>query len=222
MKNFDADVKAKGLELKSEVVFDGIVNEDEYKKVKTKILWVLKEANSDGEKGSYDTRLAINDKIKTDSGIAKGYSNTFKKIIYVTNGIINDLDWSEDLFHPSYKPEVIDELKKIAFININKTISGGATAKKVEIKKYYNEFKEILLEQIKEFNSDVVIFGGTYQFFKDDLEVNEMQSFGSCKASLGNGSKRIFIDAYHPAYTIKEETYFNDILEAFTTLSPIK
>lgn len=217
MNNFDEYIKEKGRLLNSEVVFDGIVNENEYAKAKVKILWILKEANSTGEDGSYDMRLAINDTIKTEKGIAKGYSSTFKKIIYVTNGIINNLDWSDELFHPGHKPEVIDELKKIAYININKTISGGASAYAVDISKYYQEFKGILLEQIKEFNSDVVIFGGTYHFFKEDLQLREMQSFGSCNAYLEASSKRIFIDAYHPALTIKEETYFNDILAAYRT-----
>lgn len=211
MKNFDNEIKKIAEQFKREPIFDGIVDEKQYFNSKVKILWILKDANSTGEDGAWDMREHISKNIKTDSGILKGWSKTFKRLIYVTNGIINNLSWNDELRHPSSKPEVIDELKKIAYINIKKT-GGGAHAIENEIKEYYEFSKQLLFDQINEFDSDIVIFGGTYKYFKIDLKLDQLIDFGTCKAINRKG--KIFIDAKHPNARISEEVYFNDILKA--------
>lgn len=112
MKNFDSEIKKIAEHFNREPIFDGIVSEKDYLNSEIKILWILKDPNSSGEDGSWDMRGHIKDKLKTTTGILKGSSPTFKKIIYVTNGILNNLSWDDKLFHPSYEPKVIDELKK--------------------------------------------------------------------------------------------------------------
>ena len=124
---------------------------------------------------------------------------------------IRDRLWNDDLHHPGHNPDVIDELKKIAYINVKKT-GGGAVANDSELYEYYNTSKDLLFEQINEYSPDIIIFGGTYKFFKDDLNLGDLKSYGSCDAISKDG--RLYIDAYHPMYTIEEETYFNDILKA--------
>lgn len=211
MTNFDKEIQKIGEHFKKPPIFDGIVCEKEYEKANPKILWVLKEANSTGEDESWDMREHIRLKLKTKTGILKGWSSTFKKIIYVTNGVLNNLTWNDELYHPGFKPSVIDELKKVAYINIKKT-GGGAVANKSELQRYYYFSKQLLLDQINAFHPSIVIFGGTYKFFENDLNLGKLKSFGSCKSISKDG--RIYISAYHPMYTIKEEDYFNDILKA--------
>ena len=58
----------------------------------------------------------------------------------------------------------------------------------------------------------IIIFGGTYKFFQEDLGLGTLEDFGSCSAIFKNDT--LFIKAHHPMYTIKEEIYFNDILKA--------
>jgi len=211
MKNFDDAIKKVAENFKRKPIFDGIVSEKDYQNSDIKILWLLKEPNSTGEDDSWDMRGHIKDNLKTEIGILKGSTPTFKKIIYVTNGILNNLSWNDELFHPSYKPEVIDELKKIAYINIKKT-GGGSVTNENEIWKYYNYSKSLLFGQIKEFKPNVIIFGGTYKFFQEDLKLGVLEGFGSCSAIFKNDT--LYIKAYHPMYPIKEEIYFNDILKA--------
>lgn len=125
---------------------------------------------------------------------------------------MNNLSWNDDLHHPSYKPKVIDELKKVAYINIKKT-GGGVVANDRELKEYYEYSKPILFQQIEKFNPDIIIFGGTFKFFQNDLDLGILKDFGTCKAVKHNS--RIYIDSKHPAYfKIKEEDYFTDILMA--------
>ena len=137
MRNFDNEIKKIAEHFKREPIFDGIVSEKDYLNSEIKILWILKDPNSTGEDGAWDMREHIKTNLKTESGILKGWSPTFKKLIYVTNGILNNLSWNDELSHPSYKPEVIDELKKIAYINIKKA-GGGPVANANDIQEYYN------------------------------------------------------------------------------------
>ena len=211
MKNFDAQIKELAKQEKQEPIFDGIVNEKEYNAANKKILWILKEANSTGEEGSWDMRKHIDERLNTGKGILKGWSGTFKKIVYVTNGLLNNLEWNDNLRHPSSDPNVINELKKMAYINVKKT-GGSSRTDSNMLREHYNKNKTLLFEQIKEFKPDILIFGGTFKYFKEDLDVSQMNNYGSCKATNING--QIYIDAYHPQYTIKEETYFNDIINA--------
>ena len=95
--------------------------------------------------------------------------------------------------------------------NIKKT-GGAAQAIDSELQKYYDFSKPLLYAQINEFKPTIIIFCGTYKFFKNDLNLGKLESFGSCEAIIKQG--RIYISAYHPMYTIKEEDYFNDIINA--------
>ena len=152
MNNFNKEIDQIADHFKKPAIFDGIVSEKDYENANPKILWILKEANSTGEDGSWDMRGHIRLKLKTDKGILKGWSSTFKKIIYVTNGILNKLSWNDELYHPGYKPSVIDELKKVAYINLKKT-GGGASANDKELREYYDYSKNLLHAHINEFLS---------------------------------------------------------------------
>jgi hypothetical protein len=215
MNNFNTEIEKIAKHHRRAPIFDGVVSEKDYQESDIKILWVLKEANSSGENNSWDMREHIKNKLKTDTGIFKGWSSTFKKIIYVTNAILNNLSWNDELYHPSYKPEVIDNLKKIAYINIKKT-GGGSSANHKEIQTYYEFSKTLLHNQIKEFSPNIIIFGGTFKFFQNDFDL-EFDDFGSCKATNHQGT--LFISAYHPMYPFKEETYVKDILTAVRKFS---
>ncbi|GAB3660253.1 hypothetical protein GCM10028791_34090 [Echinicola sediminis] len=191
-------------------IFDGIVNEEAYKNAETKILWVLKEANSTGEVGEWDLRGAI-DNLKTEKGIKNGWEKTFRKIVYVTNGIINGTEW-DDIPYTNEDPSIIDVLKKIAYINIKK-VGGISKANDNELLEYYNESKDLLIDQINAYSPDVIIFGNTYRFFQNDLGLPDFEVFGTCHAV--KKSNVIYIDAYHPGARINEEDYFKDIIEAY-------
>lgn len=215
MKNFDTEIENLPREKNQPIIFDGIVNEKAYKSASKKILWILKEANSTDEDGSWDMREHIALKLKPINGnfdVWKKSQKTFTKIVYVTNGLLNNLGWTEDLYHPYGNAKVLDELKKIAYINVKKT--GGVSRTDTNVlKKYYNQNRDLLLAQIKEFKPDILIFGGTYFLFKDDLGLPEANSYGSCDAINKNG--QVYINAYHPQYfKISDEDYFNDIINA--------
>ena len=66
----------------------------------------------------------------------------------------------------------------------------------------YIENKKLLFEQINDINPSIIIYGGTYYLFENDIEEN-----------IKNKSIK-HIDAYHPAQRhITHENYCNQIIE---------
>ena len=191
---------------------DGIVSLEDYINSKVKVMWVLKEANSSDD-SDWDQRSAIKF-LRTENGIIKGWKRTFEHIIYVTNGIINGKKWDE---MPDIEDEysIIDVLKELAYINVKK-IPGGGTSKEGEITSFFNNHKELLIEQINSLQPEVIIFGNTMKYFTNELKL-KTNSYDSVDYAIYNN--KLLIDAYHPNYVsrggIKGEKYFNDITKVY-------
>ncbi len=178
---------------------DGIVNKEFYKVSNVKILWILKEVNHDGDISDWDMTKILQD-IKTDYGIESGWEKTFGSIVHTTYGILNEKMWDEIPYYYD-KPEIVDVLKEIAYINVKKT-AGDSTTHFTTLERAYVENKKLLFKQINDINPSIIIYGGTYYLFENDIEEN-----------VKNKSIK-HIDAYHPAQRqITHENYCNQIIE---------
>ncbi|WP_051190428.1 hypothetical protein [Kaistella palustris] len=197
------------------VILDGIVDYEQYQNSSPKILWILKEANS-GD-ADWNMRDALNNlKNSSGKGLTDGWANTFTSIVYTTNGIFTGEDW-DSMGNFNEDQSIIDVMQKIAYINVKK-VPGGSQADWNLIKQYYSENKIGLHQQIKLINPEIIIFGGTYNFFDDDF----FDLFGELESNVENSSLHIYqnknyllLNAYHPNNrAIKHSTYCNLILEA--------
>ena len=177
---------------------DGIVNRDVFNKCKKRILWILKEVNHDGELDDWDMCEILRTEIKGEKGINPGWSNTFAPIIYSTYGILNNLKWHE-IPYCNEKPEIIDVLNSIAYMNVKRT-SGGANVDYQKLSEAYKENKNLLFNQINEINPSIIIYGGTFYLFENDLD-------------LISNKNVTHISAYHPAHRGNKEIYCNQIIE---------
>ena len=197
------------------VIHDGIVDFAKYNIASPKILWILKEANSSDS--DWTMRDALKDlKNTSGKGLKTGWANTFTSIIYTTNGIFTGEDW--DSMGNFYEDEsIIKVLQRVAYINVKK-VPGGSQADWNLIKEYYSENKNALHQQIQLINPEIIIFGGTYNFFDDDF----FELFGELESDVENNSLHIYqnqdyllLNAYHPNNrVIKHSTYCNLILDA--------
>ncbi|PKH50720.1 hypothetical protein CXF68_08455 [Tenacibaculum sp. Bg11-29] len=183
-----------------DIVYDGIVDTEEYYSNSPKILWILKEVNCPGD-SNWDMRdaLANNIKNKNGKGIKSGWANTFNPIVYATYGILNNISW-ENMESVYSDQSIIDVLRKVAYINVKKE-PGGSSSNPSEIKSYYNKNKAASHEQIKLINPDIIIFGNTLNFFDEDffdlfekLEKKENDS----SLEVYEGEKHILLNTYHP------------------------
>ncbi|WP_396601487.1 hypothetical protein [Algibacter sp. R77976] len=191
-------------------IIDGIVDLIEYDKASIKIMWILKEVNSENDTDEWDLRDAIKN-LKTEKGIKKGWASTFNPIVYTTFGILHNLYW-EEIENTNDNPNIIDVLKKIAYVNVKK-IPGKSVAIKSELEIAFKEHKSILKSQIELYNPDVIICGGTFNIIKDVFQ-NLNNKTAIHPFSSYENKNTIIIDAYHPNNrTVTQEKYCNIIIE---------
>jgi len=205
-------------------ILDGIVDIDKYNTAKYKVLWILKEGNVDPADKDIDRdiRLEILKNQHKENACA---IPTFRKIIYSTYGILYpDIDW---LDIPPANKDSYEILKKIAYININK-FPGDSVSSDALIRDSYRKNKTELLSQISDIAPNIIIFGGTSQYFpEEDLQtigwdatqtsrfvVKDPESDNEITC-YSNSKKKLIICAYHPAYFgISDFDYYSVIREA--------
>jgi hypothetical protein len=202
-------IRKIGIDNDCHFVIDGIIDPEKYLNAKYRVLWILKEANSESVSWSYLENF------KNKDWLLRCGKNvpTLKRMIYTTYGILRDCQWSDI-------PDASDEksfepLQEIALINIKK-IPGGSTSEPDEIQAAYYGNQELLKFQIETYNPNIVIFGNTLQFFnKSDfvgLENAEKQitDFGN---HYYDTSDKLYIHTWHPAVRgFADEEYVMDIV----------
>jgi hypothetical protein len=200
-----------GLDNDSHFVIDGIIEPEKYLNAKYRILWVLKEANSETDTWSY----LENFKDKEWLYRCGKSVPTLKRIIYITYGILKDCEWSE--IPDASNEKSFEPLQDIAIINIKK-IPGGSISGDDEIQQAYYDNHELLKLQIETYNPNVVIFGNTLQYFYktdfDGLEIAEKQNTEYGNAFYDTGDK-LYIHTWHPAVRgagFTDEDYVMDIV----------
>jgi hypothetical protein len=183
-------------------VDDGISNIELFSKAKHRILWVLKEAVSDG---GFSLKELVNGGVKCKPDW--DWRPTYDALIKVSYSILNDIkDYSAI---PDSGSIMYDTLPCIAVINIKK-VGGSSEADNDAIKGYYKKDKELLLKQIEAIDPTIIINASyVWELFEDLVTktcVNED------KFSVSTFSKGIVLNVYHPAQmTITHKKYFETI-----------
>ena len=175
-----------------------------YSNSHSKIMWILKEPWEDGEKvGDWDLLRCMNepDNIKKVSG-----NRTWNFMAKTMYGIVTGT-YYDDM--PSTNEEIIKSLKEIVYINISK-LPGKMRSNDSEIRKAYSDWKDIIFEQIDTYSPDVIIFGGTFKYFKVDIGIlkevdRTIDETTKIETPLYKNEKGLYlIDTYHPAYLYKD------------------
>ena len=190
---------------------DGIINIEKYLSAELRIMWILKEINSDGDGDQWN----MIDTIKDWSGkpIPKNWRKTFNNILYTTNGILTKTLW-EDQQDQDEHPEITHQLSKIAYCNIKK-VPGSSQTDMSLLKKYYNASEKHVLKQINKLEPQVIIFGNTYDIIEPDLSNLDYKKVEYKTMEAYYSSNQIMINAYHPQYLkIDSKDYCNDIIKA--------
>lgn len=198
------------------IVYDGIVNEDEFTKSGLKVLWILKEVNSPDDTDWNMRDTLANLKNENGKGLKHGWASTFTPIVYTTYGIFNNLDW-DHIDYLCKDPSIIDVLNKVAYINVKK-VPGNSSANFKEIKDYYKKNKEAIHEQVEIINPEVIIFGNTFEFFEEDF----FDMFGQLNKDTSSDSlykyyneKYLLLWAYHPNNRmLTQKEYCNFIINS--------
>jgi hypothetical protein len=196
-------------------VYDGVVNVEKYMNgEKHRICWILKELYANDDGGWYLCDF-VNDETRWRE-IAK---LSGRRQIYVTYGIINNFINYSEMDDINDAPEMVQCLKHIAIININKMPSGH-TSNEADIARKYAHFKPVLFRQLKQYDPQIIIFGNTFHHFQNDLGIKdeELANYYNDKKKpryiVKNG--KLYVDAYHLAVrpsTMIEADYVQSIID---------
>ena len=183
-----------------EPICDGAADIEGYLSSNPKIMWLLKEPYDDftvkgkpkGGGWPLTTHLRKSNIWQDDA--------MWKLMIQITYAIHNDLNW-EELDYISDNPEMKNELSKIAYINLSK-MPYDTESSDTHLWECYRIWKDILLEQIQLYTPDIIIFGNTFKFFQEDLQITEKPIrtvSGQWNTNAYKKNNMILIDAYHPS-----------------------
>ncbi len=212
---FDAEIKkAYG---KNSVV-DGITDMSRYKKADPKILWILKEANNSHTSNPNENQRDFH----TDVTSYPKWKLTFKRIISCSYGIIyknKELNVDENACING-----VNVMLDIALINVNKC-GGNSRSNNSSISAKYNEYKDVILEQIKQINPDVIINCSEVLSLTSDLQdrfvLSEEIKKRNANAKVYYNNEKLLIDYCHPNATkdnqggLTDERYYEVIVGTY-------
>lgn len=207
-----------------EPIYDGIADEEKYLVSSLKVAWVLKEPyddyNSCGQPCGGGWSLTKDAFYYKDN-----WKNpVWQKIAYIMYGFNHNILW-EDMDWMHDKPEMIYEIRNIAWININK-MPAYTSSNDANIAFLYNNYwREIVLMQLECCNPDVIIFANTFHCFANDEKDNiyknsiedevitkKLKELSGYYMPYRKLQKKRLIDAYHPGR--KGGAYVNGLIEA--------
>jgi hypothetical protein len=203
-------------EKRVEPIWDGVCDIEKYCSSSPKIMWILKEGYDNYDEngalgGGFDVYGDWKNPEKFDNVME---IKTWRPMMYIMNGIASgekwdDMDWVWD------DPNMLALLAGSAYINASKmpgfTRSGNMYDK-------FNQWKEIVLEQIDAYEPDVIIFGGTLDLLWetevcDCGEAHVLEGIAKIADAYKNKKGQILIDAYHPGQTkLKQSVYVDSIV----------
>ena len=187
------------------IVTDGIVDEKEYLESKYKILYVMKEVNSDqDDEWSLTEFLSNGARSQTRDNIARW-----------TEGILNlekDLAWEYLSRDNNLRRDIY--LKKIASINLKKT-AGKHTSIAREIDIAAKNNKDIIKKQVDMYQPNIIICCGTGGLFlKHCLESDLNWQTTSRGIEYIIFDKTIIVSFSHPEARVADQYLYYTLIDA--------
>ena len=212
-------------------IYDGVADINEFLKRNYRVMFILKEGYDDwDEDGNPKGGGWMMTEGFDDGHYEIGSRNqTWKRILQVSYGIFNrEQNFSKIPKVPStfYTYDEFGKIiRSIIYINTSK-MPAQTLSSNYDVQQKFYVWKEIIREQINLYEPDIIIFGGTYTFYKNSFRElfgtkapsdNEMKVYGDgrcVKGAFKDEKNRLFIIACHPSNRVKSATYFGDIIHA--------
>lgn len=212
----EMDNLAKELGFERYPIKDGVCDFEGYLESNPKVMWILKEPNGQCPNGELEEGRwsIVKDSFRDDiEGTAKQL--TWQVIIYVMHGYLNGLMY-DDMEYIHNNIEMAKVMQRIAYLNVSK-MPGYNTSNKKHIEQCYNRWKPILDKQIEIYNPDVIIFGYTFDHFRNHFKDKGLEQIGNIPdwIDVYKSHNRILLDAYHPSRKGRE--YVNTLIKALNT-----
>jgi hypothetical protein len=192
-----------------EFVPDGIVDEELYLASSPKILFVMKEVNSEGN-SDWDLRDFIRDGARPQT-----WDNVTRWVIGIRR-LPEDIQWQElkDITEEQRR----EQLKSICVMNLKKS-PGSHTTNKNELAEAALKDKDFLNEQFYLYNPDLVICGGdvTCDRFQESVQLKYDEKWTITKRGVWftkfNGNK-ILVSFVHPEARVDDHLKYYGLVDA--------
>ncbi len=159
-------------------VFDGIVREDKYTESPVKILFVLKEMPWDEKSDTYSLTKLMEEAVSGD----QAYGNFCGKLALWSYGLLNCLPSWENVSKKweveKDQKEILDSLLRIAVMNTKK-YPGEPRSEDEDLKHVLERDKDLLLQEIRIIEPEVVVCCGVWHLWKEILEVEDSETVTS-------------------------------------------
>ena len=199
-------------------VKDGVLYPGIYEKSPVKVLVVLKEPYSDWDKENskpVDGNFYFSDIVESlKDKVQEGLNKTWLKVAAIVYSIKNGTVYTENLTYEQIK----EGLQCVCWINLSKTPWKTSTKVDKEFISRVETWEDVVTEQFKENDFDVLIYGGIGDLSRDnpvDPDIPWHESFITdrklYKHETSRGFNRVYIyqykdtnkiivDGYHPGY----------------------
>jgi hypothetical protein len=180
-----------------EVILDGPINPKVYYSTTPKVLWLMKEPYDTGG-GGWDFSEACKDSDFRNGLVFGSARPTWQPVVYIAHCVENDFASYDSIDDLSENRSMLNALDSIAWVNIQKLPSKNVTETDMEdIFVAAEKYENLLLKQLKLFEPDVIICGGTVSVAKQFLgDISKVNENGYDYLVWG---KTAVIPAYHPA-----------------------
>jgi len=198
---------------------DGVCDFEGYLNSNPKVMWILKEPNdqcADGKLAGGGWSI-VEQSFRNDiEGV--GITPSWQPIIYVMYGYLHDQMY-DDMEYIRDNKDMAKVMQSIAYLNVSK-MPGYNISSKDGIEQCYHQWKPILDRQIETYNPDVIIFGYTFEHFRNDFEKKGLEIIDNFPGWIDvyKSGNRYLFDAYHPARKGKE--YIDSLIEALNKYFP--
>lgn len=182
------------------IVWDGIINYDEWFKNNLKIMFLLKEAFSKNNETEWNIAEAINE----DNGIFyvgnqanQAMQNRVAEWAYAVDEGINDNSITKEEALNKHREKPRKSMLKAAWVNIKK-IDGIQYSNSTDLTTFVKRNNKLLKEQIGLINPNIILCGGTFNLAKKELFEN---SFSKIKGTeyCYDWNGKLLIKFRHPS-----------------------
>lgn len=188
-------------------ISDGIIEPIEWEKQSPKILFLLKEAYTNGGDG-FDLREELSD------------NAPYRCWWQASQWIYGILEMNKTQLIPKF-PEILDRgnkeeannyIKKIAVVNLKKS-NGKTLSNNQDLASYVDHDKDMLKQQIDLINPDIILCGNVFPFYKSIYDSENIIEIPDTNAWCFIHKNRFVISAYHIANPSSRRDNFSELFQ---------
>ena len=222
-----ARIQARAIELGFDAnricpVYDGVVDAEGYLATTPRLMWVLKEPYDDWDEegvprgGGWTMFRDFGE----GKNLAKAVNRTsaLRNVAYASYALQQGFSSYAELPWISERPEVAGALLRTAFVNVSKMPALSSTDE-AHLGHRYEDWKDILFDQIELYDADVIVFGNTFHCFVTDMGLSldspiRNVRIGKSSVDVHEWRGKRLLWAPHPAAHIPPADWVDSVLSA--------